>query len=176
MKSRSASGRDSPQYQDGESVVYYNHCDERPVRQPPPMPGDVKGRSLRGCTASRPGERKASASAMFGMCAILLNELFHAQEILESNSGRPADVGVDHYKELYNEGTIESARWTFCIRATRRACPTPPMPRDAPCVLVAASDYLRPCPNFDSNMDAAALASLAPMASAQSKPRLLAYF
>jgi len=61
----------------------------------PPMPGDVKDGILRGMYRFRPaanGKAKLRAQ-LFGSGAIL-NEVLHAQEILESKYGSPPTCGA----------------------------------------------------------------------------------
>ncbi len=148
-------------YKDGESVFYYITVMNEPYAMPP-MPGDVKDGILRGMYRFRPaanGKAKLRAQ-LFGSGAIL-NEVLHAQEILESKYGVAADVwSVTSYKELYNEG-IESERWNRLHPGEKARVPyATKCLADAPGVLVAASDYLKTLPNMISKWMPRRLASL----------------
>src|SRR2546427_3978587 len=148
-------------YREGESIFYYLTVMNEPYAMPA-MPGDVKDGILNGMYRFRASENKKSKlrAQLFGSGAIL-NEVLHAQEILESKYGVAADVwSVTSYKELYNEG-IESERWNRLHPGEKARVPyATKCLADAPGVLVAASDYLKTLPNMISKWMPRRLASL----------------
>jgi len=115
----------------------------------PPMPegardGIVKGLYRFRATAKKDAARRAQ---LFGSGAIL-PEVIKAQEILESKYDVGADVwSVTSYGELYRDGH-GCERWNMLHPGE-----TPRVPyvtaclKDAPGVLVAASDYLKALPD-----------------------------
>jgi pyruvate dehydrogenase E1 component len=134
-------------YKEGESIFYYITVMNEPYAMPA-MPGDVKDGILKGMYRFRAATNKKAKlrAQLFGSGAIL-NEVLRAQEILEQRYSVAADVwSVTSYKCLYTDA-IETERWN-------RLHPdeTPRVPylaeqlKDAPGVLVAASDYLKTLP------------------------------
>src|SRR5271169_1955096 len=134
-------------YKDGESIFYYITVmnENYPM---PAMPGDVRDGILKGMCRFRAATNKESKlrAQLFGSGAIL-NEALRAQEILAERYSVAADVwSVTSYKCLYTDA-IETERWN-------RLHPdeTPRVPyvaeqlKDAPGVLVSASDYLKTLP------------------------------
>jgi len=161
-------------YKDGESVFYYITVMNEPYAMPP-MPGDVKDGILRGMYRFRPaanGKAKLRAQ-LFGSGAIL-NEVLHAQEILESKyGGRRRRVSVTVTRSFITRASSPTLG-TVCIRRKGARALRHQMLADAPGVLVAASDYLKPC-QYDQQMDAAALGvTRHRWLRAQRRPRLLA--
>src|SRR5260370_1128993 len=139
-------------YKNGASALYYITVMNEPYAMPA-MPGDVKDGILQGMYRFRPaanGKAKLRAQ-LFGSGAIL-NEVLHAQEILETKYGVAADVwSVTSYKELYNDG-IESERWNRLHPGEKARVPyVTKCLADAPAVLVAPSDYRKTLPNLVSN-------------------------
>ena len=117
------------------------------------MPRDAGGRARRHPEGPVPLPRRVEArtrqlrAQLFGSGAIL-PEVIKAQEILESKYGVAADVwSVTSYSELYRDGHA-CERWNMLHPAE-----TPRVPyvtqclKDAPGVLVAASDYVKALPD-----------------------------
>jgi len=148
-------------YKEGENIFYYITVMNEPYAMPA-MPAGAKEGILKGMYKFRAAaERKGKLRAqLFGSGAIL-NEVLHAQEILEQKFGVAADVwSVTSYKNLYTDG-IEVERWN-------RLHPdeTPRVPYVTQClegeqgVLVAASDYLKVLPSMISKWAPRRLATL----------------
>jgi pyruvate dehydrogenase E1 component len=135
-------------YIDGESVFYYLTVMNEQYAMPA-MPEGAGDGILKGMYRFRAtGTPKAKARAqLFGSGAIL-PEVIKAQEVLETQYGVGADVwSVTSYGELYREGHA-CERWNMLHPGD-----TPRVPyvtqclKDAPGVLVAASDYLKVLPD-----------------------------
>jgi pyruvate dehydrogenase E1 component len=135
-------------YVDQESIFYYLTVMNEQYAMPP-MPDGVRNGILKGLyrfRASSAADRPARAQ-LFGSGAIL-PEVLKAQEILESKYGVGADVwSVTSYSELYRDGHA-CERWNMLHPGQ-----TPRVPyvtqclKDAPGVLVAASDYVKALPD-----------------------------
>ena len=131
-------------YVDQESVFYYLTVMNEQYAMPP-MPEGSEAGILKGLYRFR---ATANAGAplraqLFGSGAIL-PEVIKAQEILESKYNVGADVwSVTSYTELYRDGHA-AERWNMLHPGE-----TPRVPyvthtlKDAPGVLVAASDYVK---------------------------------
>ena len=148
-------------YKDGENWFYYITVMNEPYAMPP-MPSGVREGILKGMYKYRASaNKKAKLKAqLFGSGAIL-NEVLHAQEILEQKYSVAADVwSITSYKELYVDA-IETERWN---RLNPGEMPRVPYVTrclaDAPGVLVAASDYLKTLPNMISKWMPRRLAAL----------------
>src|SRR5271154_3615815 len=147
-------------YKDGESIFYYITVmnENYPM---PAMPGDVREGILKGMYRFRAAENQESKlrAQLFGSGAIL-NEALKAQEILEKY-GVAADVwSVTSYKALYTDG-IETDRWNRLHPAEKARVPyVTGLLKDAPGVLVAATDYLKTLPNMISQWLPRRMASL----------------
>jgi pyruvate dehydrogenase E1 component len=147
-------------YKDGESIFYYITVmnENYPM---PAMPGKVREGILKGMYRFRASENKESKlrAQLFGSGAIL-NEALKAQEILEKY-GVAADVwSVTSYKALYSDG-IETDRWNRLHPSERARVPyVTGLLKDAPGVLVAATDYLKTLPNMISPWVPRRMASL----------------
>ena len=136
-------------YVDQESIFYYLTVGNEPL----PMPGmpegkDVKDGILKGLYRFRTSTRKDSKlrAQLFGSGSIMY-EVLKAQQILEEKYGVAADVwSVTSYKQLYRDGN-DCERWNMLHPGE-----TPRVPyvsqklKDAPGVLVAASDYMKVLP------------------------------
>ncbi len=136
-------------YVDQESIFYYLTVGNEPL----PMPGmpegkDVKEGILKGLYRFRTSTKKDSKlrAQLFGSGAIMY-EVLKAQQILEEKYGVAADVwSVTSYKQLYRDGN-DCDRWNMLHPGE-----TPHVPfvtqslKDAPGVLVAASDYMKVLP------------------------------
>jgi pyruvate dehydrogenase E1 component len=134
-------------YKEGESIMYYITVMNEPYTMPA-MPPNSKEGILKGMYRFREATNKKAKlrAQLFGSGAIL-NEVLRAQEILEQRYSVAADVwSVTSYKCLYTDA-IETERWN-------RLHPdeTPRVPyvaeqlKNAPGVLVSASDYLKTLP------------------------------
>src|SRR5213075_2054241 len=98
-------------YKNCENWFYYITVMNEPYAMPP-MPAGVREGILKGMYKYRASaNKKAKLKAqLFGSGAIL-NEVLHAQEILEQKYSVAADVwSVTSYKELYLDA-IETERW-----------------------------------------------------------------
>jgi len=136
-------------YVDQESIFYYLTVGNEPL----PMPGmpegkDVKDGILKGLYRFRSSTKKESKlrAQLFGSGSIMY-EVLKAQQILEEKYGVAADVwSVTSYKQLYRDGN-DCERWNMLHPGE-----TPRVPyvsqklKDAPGVLVAASDYMKVLP------------------------------
>jgi pyruvate dehydrogenase E1 component len=136
-------------YVDQESIFYYLTVGNEPL----PMPGmpegkDVKEGILKGLYRFRTSTMKDSKlrAQLFGSGSIMY-EVLKAQQILEEKYGVAADVwSVTSYKQLYRDGN-DCDRWNMLHPGQ-----TPHVPfvtqslKDAPGVLVAASDYMKVLP------------------------------
>jgi pyruvate dehydrogenase E1 component len=148
-------------YKDGENWFYYITVMNEPYAMPP-MPSGVREGILKGMYRYRASaNKKAKLKAqLFGSGAIL-NEVLHAQEILEQKYSVAADVwSVTSYKELYVDA-IETERWNRLNPGEKPRVPyVTRCLADAPGVLVAASDYLKTLPNMISKWMPRRLAAL----------------
>ncbi len=136
-------------YVDQESIFYYLTVTNEPL----PMPEMPKGKEVRegilkGLYRFKTSEKKDAKlrAQLFGSGTIMY-EVLKAQEILEEKYGVAADVwSVTSYKELYRDGN-DCERWNLLHPGEN-----PRMPfvtqclKDAPGVLVAASDYMKVLP------------------------------
>ncbi|HYT66862.1 MAG TPA: pyruvate dehydrogenase (acetyl-transferring), homodimeric type, partial [Vicinamibacterales bacterium] len=134
-------------YQDQESVFYYlTVMNEQYVM--PEMPPNAREGILKGMYKFKasPDTRSKPRAQLFGSGAIL-NEVVAAQELLQKY-GVAADVwSVTSYTELYRDGhTCE--RWNMLHPAEPPKVPyVTQCLKDAPGVLVAASDYCKVLPD-----------------------------
>jgi len=131
-------------YVDQESIFYYLTVMNEQYAMPP-MPDGAQEGILKGLyrfrATSNPGAKLRAQ--LFGSGAIL-PEVIKAQEILESKYNVAADVwSVTSYTELYRDGHA-AERWNMLHPGE-----TPRVPyvtqtlKEAPGVLVAASDYVK---------------------------------
>jgi pyruvate dehydrogenase E1 component len=135
-------------YIEQESIFYYLTVMNEQYAMPP-MPEGARDGIVKGLyrfrATSKPGA--ARRAQLFGSGAIL-PEVIRAQEVLESKYDVGADVwSVTSYGELYRDGHA-AERWNMLHPAE-----TPRVPyvtvclKDAPGVLVAASDYVKALPD-----------------------------
>ena len=134
-------------YKEQESVFYYiTVMNEQYVM--PPMPDGVRDGILKGMYRLKAAENRLGKlkAQLLGSGAIL-NEVVAAQKLLE-NYGVAADVwSVTSYQELYREGHA-CERWNML-----HPNDPPKVPyvaqcfKDAPGVIIAASDYLKALPD-----------------------------
>jgi len=135
-------------YVDQESIFYYltvmNEQYEMPVMPPGVQEGILKG-LYRFRVTSLP-DAKVRAQ-LFGSGAIL-TEVIKAQAVLESTYGVGADVwSITSYGELYRDGHA-CDRWNMLHPGQKPRVPyVTQCLKDAPGVLVAASDYVKALPD-----------------------------
>jgi pyruvate dehydrogenase E1 component len=148
-------------YKEGENIFYYITVMNEPYNMPA-MPGDVKDGILKGMYRFRAAANPSAKlrAQLFGSGAIL-NEAIRAQQILSEKYGVEADVwSITSYKALYTDGN-ETDRWNRLHPGEKPRVPyLTEMLKDAPGVLVAASDYLKTLPNMVSKWMPRRLASL----------------
>jgi pyruvate dehydrogenase E1 component len=135
-------------YVDQESIFYYLTVMNEQYAMPP-MPDGARIGILKGLYRFRATSApdRAARAQLFGSGAIL-PEVIKAQEILESKYNVGADVwSVTSYSELYRDGHAVE-RWNMLHPGE-----TPRVPyvsqclKEAPGVLVAASDYVKALPD-----------------------------
>jgi len=134
-------------YRDQESVFYYLTVMNEQYEMPP-MPEGVREGILKGMYRLRPaGNPKAKLRAqLFGSGAIL-NEVLGAQKLLEKYNVAADVWSVTSYQELYRDGHA-CDRWNMLHPGdTPRVSYVAQCMKDAPGVLVAASDYLKVLPD-----------------------------
>ncbi len=136
-------------YVDQESIFYYLTVTNEPLPMPAMPEGkDVAEGILKGIYCFRTSTKKDAKlrAQLFGSGTIMY-EVLKAQQILEEKYGVAADVwSVTSYKQLYRDGN-DCDRWNMLHPGE-----TPRVPfvrqvlKDAPGVLVAASDYMKVLP------------------------------
>jgi pyruvate dehydrogenase E1 component len=135
-------------YVDQESIFYYltvmNEQYAMPVMPDGSRQGILKGLYRFRATSMPDSPKRAQ---LFGSGAIL-PEVIKAQEILESKYNVGADVwSVTSYSELYRDGHA-AERWNMLHPGEPARVPyVTQQLRDAPGVLVAASDYVKAMPD-----------------------------
>ncbi len=136
-------------YVDQESIFYYLTVTNEPL----PMPEMPKGKEVRegilkGLYRFKTSEKKDAKlrAQLFGSGTIMY-EVLKAQQILEEKYGVAADVwSVTSYKELYRDGN-DCERWNLLHPGEKPRVPfVTQCLKDAPGVLVAASDYMKVLP------------------------------
>jgi pyruvate dehydrogenase E1 component len=134
-------------YRDQESIFYYLTVMNEQYEMPA-MPEGAREGILKGMYKFKPSpDTKSKLRAqLFGSGAIL-NEVVKAQEILQKY-GVAADVwSVTSYGELYRDGHA-CERWNMLHPADTQKVPyVTQCLKDAPGVLIAASDYLKVLPD-----------------------------
>src|SRR5713226_4363848 len=136
-------------YVDQESIFYYLTVTNEPLPMPEmPAGKEVREGILKGMYRFRASAQKDAKlrAQLFGSGTIMY-EVLKAQQILEEKYGVAADVwSVTSYKQLYRDGN-DCDRWNMLHPGE-----TPRVPfvtqslKDAPGVLVAASDYMKVLP------------------------------
>jgi pyruvate dehydrogenase E1 component len=136
-------------YVDQESIFYYLTVGNEPLPMPAMPDGkNVREGILKGLYLFKPSAKKDAKlrAQLFGSGAIMF-EVLKAQQILEEKY----DVGVDvwsvtSYKQLYCDGN-ECERWNMLHPGDTPRTPfVSQQLKDAPGVLVAASDYMKVLP------------------------------
>ena len=146
-------------YVDQESIFYYLTVTNEPL----PMPAMPEGKNVRegilkGIYRFKTSTKKDAKlrAQLFGSGTIMY-EVLKAQQILEEKYGVAADVwSVTSYKQLYRDGN-DCDRWNMLHPGeTPQVCPLLRQAlKDAPGVLVAASDYVKMLPESIAAVDAA---------------------
>ncbi len=136
-------------YVDQESIFYYLTVTNEPLPMPAMPEGkDVREGILKGIYCFRASSKKDAKlrAQLFGSGTIMY-EVLKAQQILEEKYGVAADVwSVTSYKQLYRDGN-DCDRWNMLHPgATPRVPFVSQALKDAPGVLVAASDYMKVLP------------------------------
>jgi len=134
-------------YRDQESIFYYLTVMNEQYEMPP-MPEGARDGILKGMYRLRPtANPKAKLRAqLFGSGAIL-NEVLAAQTLLEKYSVAADVWSVTSYQELYRDGHA-CDRWNMLHPGdTPKLSYVAKCLKDAPGVLVAASDYLKVLPD-----------------------------
>jgi pyruvate dehydrogenase E1 component len=136
-------------YVDQESIFYYLTVTNEPLAMPGiPEGKDVKEGILKGLYRFRTSTKKDSKlrAQLFGSGTIMY-EVLKAQQILEEKYGVGADVwSVTSYKQLYRNGN-DCDRWNMLHPGEPPRVPFVTQSlKDAPGVLVAASDYMKVLP------------------------------
>jgi pyruvate dehydrogenase E1 component len=132
-----------------ESIFYYLTVTNEPLPMPAMPDGkDVREGILKGIYRfSTSSKKDAKLRAQLFGSGTIMYEVLKAQQILEEKYGVAADVwSVTSYKQLYRDGN-DCDRWNMLHPGE-----TPHVPfvtqavKDAPGVLVAASDYVKMLP------------------------------
>jgi len=136
-------------YVDQESIFYYLTVTNEPLAMPGiPEGKNVKEGILKGLYRFRTSTKKDSKlrAQLFGSGTIMY-EVLKAQQILEEKYGVGADVwSVTSYKQLYRNGN-DCDRWNMLHPGEPARIPFVTQSlKDAPGVLVAASDYMKVLP------------------------------
>ncbi len=135
-------------YQEQESVFYYLTVENENYPMAPMPEGAPEG-ILKGMYKFKPSEKKGGKlqAQLLGSGAIL-NEAVKAQEILEKDFGVSADVwSVTSYKELRRDA-LDVDRWNMLNPGKKPRLPyVTQCLKNAPGVVVAASDYIKLLPD-----------------------------
>jgi pyruvate dehydrogenase E1 component len=135
-------------YVDQESIFFYLTVMNEQYAMPE-MPKGAQAGILKGMYKFRAAARPdASLRAQLLGSGAILPEVIKAQEILESRYNVSADVwSVTSYTELYREGHA-CERWNMLHPGTKPRVPyVAECLKDAPGVLIAASDYVKAMPD-----------------------------
>ena len=134
-------------YKNQESIFYYLTVMNEQYEMPP-MPEGAREGILRGLYRfSTASNSKAKLKAQLLGSGAILNEVIAAQKLLE-RYGVAADVwSVTSYQELYRDGHA-CERWNMLHPAEKPRVPyVTECFKDAPGVIIAASDYLKVLPD-----------------------------
>jgi pyruvate dehydrogenase E1 component len=134
-------------YRDQESIFYYLTVlnEQYPM---PPMPEGVREHILKGMyRLQRASNGKAKLKTQLLGSGAILNEVVAAQKLLERYDVAADVWSVTSYQELYRDGHA-CDRWNMLHPAdTPRVPHVTACMKDAPGVIVAASDYLKVLPD-----------------------------
>jgi len=131
-----------------EDLMYYITVMNETYKQPP-MPEGAREGILKGMYKFKSSAlRDCGLRAQLLGSGTILNEALEAQKVLEEKYGVAADVwSVTSYKELYRDG-YECDRWNMMHPSEIKRTPyVAACLKDAPGVLVAASDYVSVLPD-----------------------------
>jgi pyruvate dehydrogenase E1 component len=136
-------------YVDGESIFYYLTVTNEPRPMPPMPQGDnIREGILKGLYRYKASEKKNSRlhAQLLGSDTIMY-EVLKAQTILEEKFDVAADVwSVTSYKQLYRDGD-DCERWNMLHPGEAPRVPyVTQCLKEAPGVIVAASDYMKVLP------------------------------
>jgi pyruvate dehydrogenase E1 component len=136
-------------YVDEESIFYYLTVTNEPVPMPEmPQDAGVREGILKGMYRFKDSVKKDAKlrAQLFGSGTIMY-EVLKAQDILEKKYAVAADVwSVTSYKQLYRDGN-DCERWNMLHPGEKPRVPfVTNCLKDAPGVLVAASDYMKVLP------------------------------
>ena len=150
-------------YVDQESIFYYLTVGNEPLPMPEMPAGDhVREGILKGLYRFKASAKKDAKlkAQLFGSGSIMF-EVLKAQEILEQKYNVAADVwSVTSYKSLYRDGN-DCERWNMLHPGEAPHVPyVTQCLKDAPGVLVAASDYMKVMPESISQWMPRKLAAL----------------
>lgn len=150
-------------YVDEESIFYYLTVTNEPLPMPEMPKGDgIRQGILDGMYRFKPSQKKNAKlrAQLFGSGTIMF-EVLKAQQILEEKYGVAADVwSVTSYKQLYRDGN-DCARWNMLHPGEKPRIPyVTRCLKDAPGVLIAASDYMKVLPESISRWAPRAIVAL----------------
>jgi pyruvate dehydrogenase E1 component len=136
-------------YVDQESIFYYLTVTNEPLPMPPmPAGTEVRDGILKGLYRYKVSTRKDAKwkAQLFGSGTIMY-EVLKAAQILEEKYDVAPDIwSVTSYKELYRDGN-DCDRWNMLHPEDKPRVPfVTQCLKDAPGVLVAASDYMKVLP------------------------------
>jgi pyruvate dehydrogenase E1 component len=150
-------------YVDQESIFYYLTVTNEPLPMPEMPDGkEVRDGVLKGLYSFKAsGKKDAKLKAQLFGSGTIMFEVLKAQQILEEKYGVASDVwSVTSYKELYRDGN-DCERWNMLHPGKDAKIPyVTRVLKDAPGVLVAASDYMKVLPESISQWMPRPLVSL----------------
>jgi pyruvate dehydrogenase E1 component len=134
-------------YQEQESVFYYITVMNEPYAMPPMPDGAAEGIVKGMYRFSRAQNAAAKHRAQLLGSGAILNEVIAAQKLLDAYDVAADVWSVTSYQELYRDGHA-CERWNMLHPTdTQRVPYVTQCLRDAPGVIVAASDYLKVLPD-----------------------------
>jgi pyruvate dehydrogenase E1 component len=134
-------------YRDQESVFYYLTVMNEQYAMPP-MPEGAREGILRGMYRLQPSANpKAKLRAQLLGSGAILNEVLAAQKLLEKYDVAADVWSVTSYQELYRDGHACDRHNMLNPGGAPRVPHVTALMKDAPGVIVAASDYLKVLPD-----------------------------
>jgi pyruvate dehydrogenase E1 component len=134
-------------YKEQESIFYYITVMNEPYAMPPMPEGAPEGIIKGMYRFSRARNDKAKHTAQLLGSGAILNEVIAAQKLLEAYDVAADVWSVTSYQELYRDGHA-CERWNMLHPAEPPKVPyVTQCLKDAPGVIVAASDYLKVLPD-----------------------------